>query len=128
MSGKSRNHSEYTRISPELSRQIGANLRFFRQQAAISLKEAARLLGISYQQLQKYETGANRISAEYIHILKKAYDVPYEDFFMEIDAAESYPDLLVSDPVARAVFWKLASLEDQDLKRRIRQVVNLIAR
>lgn len=41
---------------------VGANLRRHRENAGITLPALARGVGISYQQLQKYETGRNRIS------------------------------------------------------------------
>lgn len=46
----------------QIDRQIGVLLREARLGWGYSLKEIAVLLGITYQQVQKYETGANRIS------------------------------------------------------------------
>lgn len=64
---------------------VGANLRFYRKRAKLSQKQAAGLIGISYQQMQKYERGMNRICAEYMFVLKSAYGVRMEDFFREVD-------------------------------------------
>ncbi|NCC23079.1 MAG: hypothetical protein EOM26_11565 [Alphaproteobacteria bacterium] len=59
-------------------------------------------------------------------MLKNFYDVPYEDFFRDLDPPD-FPDAPDDDPVAKAVFWKIASIEDADLKRKIRKIVNLLA-
>ncbi|NCC21097.1 MAG: XRE family transcriptional regulator, partial [Alphaproteobacteria bacterium] len=67
MAQQTRNHNKCKGAASDVSRRIGANMRFFRRRAAIPQKEVAKLLGVSYQQLQKYETGVNRISAEYIY-------------------------------------------------------------
>jgi transcriptional regulator with XRE-family HTH domain len=43
-------------------------------------------LGVTFQQLQKYESGANRISASRLWQIAEALEVPVSWFFMEIDA------------------------------------------
>lgn len=47
----------------EADRAVGANIRAMRQSLGVSMTELAADLGISYQQVQKYETGRNRTSA-----------------------------------------------------------------
>lgn len=60
---------------------IGRNLKSLRRQADITQDAAAQALGITYQQIQKYEKGRNRITAEKLYRLKLLYNVPYEAFF-----------------------------------------------
>ena len=50
-------------MEAELSQMIGARLRRARRSRHISQKNLADYLGISFQQVQKYETGKNRITA-----------------------------------------------------------------
>ena len=50
------------RITP-LELAIGARLRTRRRQLGLSQSELAETLGVSFQQVQKYERGANRIAA-----------------------------------------------------------------
>jgi transcriptional regulator with XRE-family HTH domain len=49
----------------------------------LSQENLAESLGVTFQQLQKYERGANRISASRLHQLAKALDVPITYFFEE---------------------------------------------
>lgn len=48
----------------------------------LSQEELAGRIGISFQQLQKYETGENRISAARLFRLAGALDVPITWFFV----------------------------------------------
>ena len=47
----------------ELEREIGARIRARRRQLGLSQSELADQLGVSFQQVQKYERGANRVAA-----------------------------------------------------------------
>lgn len=46
-----------------LEQSIGARMRARRRQLGISQSELAETLGVSFQQVQKYERGANRVAA-----------------------------------------------------------------
>ncbi len=106
-----------------LTVQIGANLRAFRKRACITQRQAASLIGVSYQQLQKYEQGTNRISADYLYILKTAYGASYEDFFKGV---KTKVEALPEDPLAASVFMMVAALEDEKQKKKIKSIVHLI--
>ena len=47
----------------------------------MSLQELARKIDISYQQVQKYENGTNRISASRLYAIAKVLNVHINDFF-----------------------------------------------
>ena len=53
-------------------------------------------VGIKFQQIQKYETGMNRVSASRLFEISKALDVPVAFFFEEIDADEQAVDASAS--------------------------------
>ncbi len=81
------------RSAPRLCAQrlivgIARNLRTLRVGADITQHSAARALNVSYQQIQKYENGRNRITAEKIYTLRKLYDVPYSAFFEDVTEDE----------------------------------------
>jgi transcriptional regulator with XRE-family HTH domain len=50
------------RNTKPLDQQIGARLRMRRRELGMSQQEVAGALGISFQQIQKYERGSNRIA------------------------------------------------------------------
>ncbi|WP_063963356.1 helix-turn-helix transcriptional regulator [Ensifer sp. Root31] len=83
--------------SMALSLQIGERLRTIRQMRGLSQEKVAASLGITFQQIQKYERGANRLSVPtLIQICEVLNAHPMEiigDFSME-DKAER-PNVLV---------------------------------
>ena len=56
----------------------------------------ADALGLSYQQVQKYESGANRIGASRLYDLSQIFDVPVAFFFEEMSA-----EVAASSPAQR---------------------------
>jgi transcriptional regulator with XRE-family HTH domain len=73
---------------------VGRNLRLFRNLRAMSQAELATAVGISFQQVQKYERGVNRISASRIYSLSKALKVNVSDFFHGLEASNTNHDVL----------------------------------
>jgi transcriptional regulator with XRE-family HTH domain len=70
-------------------RYIASRIRLRRIQLGTSQEELARVLGVSFQQVQKYERGRNRISAGRLQDLARALQVPLHFFYA--DAAGSDP-------------------------------------
>ena len=60
---------------------IGSRIRFQRNVLGFSQEKLADLLGITFQQVQKYEQGTNRISAANLNELSKVFQVPLHFFF-----------------------------------------------
>ena len=64
---------------------IGQRLRHRRWFQQMTQKQLAEPAGIRFQQIQKYETGANRISASKLWEIARALDVPVSFFFVGLD-------------------------------------------
>lgn len=62
---------------------VGARIREARLDLGLSQDKTAEWLGISFQQIQKYERGANRISAGRLAQLSKFLEKPISWFFPE---------------------------------------------
>lgn len=60
---------------------VGSRIRMRRQMINMSQERLGELLGITFQQVQKYEKGANRISASRLHNTAKVLGVPISFFF-----------------------------------------------
>lgn len=63
---------------------VGARMRLRRVMMGLSQYTLAQNLGLTFQQVQKYEKGANRISASTLHRLAEVLDVPVSFFFDEL--------------------------------------------
>jgi transcriptional regulator with XRE-family HTH domain len=60
---------------------IGKNVTSIRKNKNLSQTDIAKILDMSFQQIQKYENASNRISASNLFLLSQALRVPIEDFF-----------------------------------------------
>jgi transcriptional regulator with XRE-family HTH domain len=60
---------------------VGSRIRMRRQLINMSQEKLGELLGITFQQVQKYEKGANRISASRLFSSAKTLGVPVQFFF-----------------------------------------------
>ena len=64
-------------------KSIGSKIRELRIAAELSRMQLAAAMGVTHQQLQKYETGINRVSAVMLHDVSKIFGKPLEFFFDE---------------------------------------------
>ena len=78
---KPRPRDRSARAATDVDRQVGANVRAVRTAQGLTLVDLSQQLGISHQQLQKYETGSNRLSAGTIVQLSQVLSVPVISLF-----------------------------------------------
>lgn len=64
-----------------IDRHVGHKVRVARIRAELSQTELGREIGLSYQQIQKYESGKNRISASMLYEIAKRLNIPLTEFF-----------------------------------------------
>jgi transcriptional regulator with XRE-family HTH domain len=74
-----------------IQRHVGDRLRLARKALRISQEGLAEQLGVTFQQVQKYEKGVNRISATRLHHAAAVLKVPVSYFFPEADATAEQP-------------------------------------
>ncbi|MGM4915139.1 helix-turn-helix domain-containing protein [Rhizobium sp. 768_B6_N1_8] len=67
---------------------VGGNLARIRKTKGLSQSAIAEALGISFQQVQKYEKGSNRVSASVLYHLSQALSVSMDDFFKGAETIE----------------------------------------
>lgn len=65
----------------EIDCHVGRNIRAYRLMAGISQNELGEAIGVRFQQVQKYETGQNRISASRLCAIAARLGVPVRAFF-----------------------------------------------
>ena len=75
-----------------LDAYIGARLRLRRLMLGMSQEILATKLGLTFQQVHKYENGTNSISAGRLFDLAHALDVPVQYFFDGMDSPEDKSD------------------------------------
>lgn len=64
-----------------LDAEVGQSIRLHRKNAKMTLQGLADRLGIAYQQVQKYETGVNRVGAGRLMEIAEILNIPVASFF-----------------------------------------------
>jgi len=94
-----------------VDRHIGARIRLLRTLAGLSQERLGEMLGVSFQQVQKYEKGTNRIGSGRLQEIANALDVPVSSFF------EGQSGLTTSTEEATAIQAFLSSRDGTDLAK-----------
>jgi transcriptional regulator with XRE-family HTH domain len=90
------------RKSTDADHRIARRVRDLRLERGISQHQLARALDVSFQQIQKYERGQNRITAGRLIDLARAFNVPIMAFYEGVPAKRSAVRALTPRDVARA--------------------------
>lgn len=64
-----------------MDEHVGTRLRVRRTLAGLSQEKLAQAVGLTFQQIQKYERGTNRVSAGRLHDFARVLEVPVTYFF-----------------------------------------------
>jgi len=86
-------------------------------------QQLAERVGIKFQQIQKYETGMNRVSASRLWDIADAVDVPVSFFFEGLDvnanqpATEGLPDDILSDKEALELVRSYYAIPENQRRR-----------
>jgi transcriptional regulator with XRE-family HTH domain len=70
-----------TKRTTGIDRHVGAMIRLYRAEAGLTQTKLADSLGISFQQVQKYERGTNRVSAGSLYVIAGVLGRVLDDFF-----------------------------------------------
>ncbi len=66
---------------------VGARVRLRRNLLGLTLQTLAKAVGVTYQQLQKYESAVNRVGASRLFNLSRVLGVPISYFFEDLSPA-----------------------------------------
>ena len=132
------NESANPRGPNSIDRHVGSRIRLRRQLLNLSQERLGEELGVTFQQVQKYERGTNRVGAGRLWHLAKVLDVPVSFFyegavdsgqlagFADNDQTPLVDDFIQSaDGVALAQAF--ARINDSKVRRRILELVRTLA-
>jgi transcriptional regulator with XRE-family HTH domain len=95
---------------------VGSRMRMRRLLNGLTQKELADMIGISFQQLQKYEKGMSRIGPARLQLVARSLDVPISFFFE--GAPDSVAATQEADTPAAAFVHRMVAMSDgQQLAR-----------
>ncbi len=123
---------------------VGSRLRLRRTLLGMTLEQLGEAMGLTFQQVQKYERGSNRIGAGRLFDLARVLDVPVEFFFddMSDDVAARSPGQskgtaseavdVGPDPKAKRETLELVrayyNIHDASVRKRLRELVLAMAK
>ena len=121
-----------------IDQHVGRRVRMRRQVLAISQQKLGAALGLTFQQVQKYEKGATRISASRLQQLSHILQVPVEFFFEGApNASEPHGDVstlsmahiddFVSNSDGLRLIGAFMRIDNAAVRRRIVMLVQEIA-
>ena len=108
---------------------VGRNLRIWRMSKGLSQAQLASRLGVTFQQLQKYEVGANRIGTGRLVKAAAVLRVPISALFEGTNAAEPSRSLLalVSDSRSFRLAHAFAAIKHNAFRLSLVELVEKIA-
>lgn len=118
----------------EVDAYVGARISLRRSALGLSQTALAQRIGVSFQQVQKYETGQNRISASRLHRVAGVLGASVESFFPPDDgdsATRAGVEALRSITATadgRAVAAAFPMIADRTLRQAIARIVTALAR
>lgn len=114
----------------DINARVSARLRAARLVARLTQEEAAAVLNVTFQQLQKYEKGVNRISAGNLALLARAYGKPLAWFFDGVDEVDHVDDTTAEFfrlPYAADLARNFIAIESDGNRRVVLQVSDALA-
>jgi transcriptional regulator with XRE-family HTH domain len=128
-----RSRAETRRTTP-VDVQVGRNVRRRRIELGMSQTALAQACGITFQQIQKYENGANRVSASRLWQFAAVLGVQVVFFFEGLGSPKaemkgsvpSKAERKIDDETAK-IARKIASIQDERLKKRLKTMLAALA-
>jgi transcriptional regulator with XRE-family HTH domain len=105
---------------------VGRRVRMLRTLKGLSQERLGRALGVSFQQLQKYESGANRISASVLFRASQALDVPVSSFFEGLGETPVADGSAEFDRASLELARDLEQIEDVGMRDALRGLIRSI--
>jgi transcriptional regulator with XRE-family HTH domain len=111
---------------------VGKKIRIFRLTKGLSQTALGNALGVTFQQVQKYEKGANRVGSSRLSKISKLLSVPVNQFFDDggkrsDGATGEIVTNLLSRPYAVRMLKALADLPDNGTRLSLVQLMESIA-
>lgn len=110
----------------DIDKAIGAKIREYRIMSGMSQMELADKIGVSYQQVQKYEKGHGNISVKRLKQIADIFGVSITDFFPNPSVSDNKaPYDLSKEDLEISKF--LSSIKKKEVKRTIKKLLELLS-
>ncbi|MDO9443069.1 MAG: helix-turn-helix transcriptional regulator [Beijerinckiaceae bacterium] len=108
----------------DIDRTVGLRITTMRKAKGLSQSELGKAIGVTFQQVQKYERGVNRVSGGRLQQVAQVLGVPLSALFGE-DEPEGQSEVFASLAETGAVdlLRAYASIQDADLRKHVLVIV-----
>lgn len=123
------------RAANAIDRKLGQRVRTRRLEIGMSQERLAELLGVTFQQVQKYEKGVNRIAASRLYDIATSLEMPVARFYEGVssarvggvaETARSYIDDALATPEGAQLMQLFASIKSPKVRRRVLELVKAL--
>ena len=108
--------------------EMGKRIRIRRNEIKMSQQELAAILGVTFQQVQKYEKGTNRVNANRLSLIASTLKMPIEELYQSSDALPDGSSLIdITDKPSIRLLKAYARIADQATQRQMVALIETIA-
>src|SRR5712692_1757117 len=114
--------------------EVGQRIRIQRLAAGLSQTELGERIGVTFQQVQKYEKGANRVGAGRLTKIARVLNIPVSSFFDGREAIDKVarqgfqsPLAAMAQPYAYRLLRAYSTISDPELRQTIVELVERVA-
>ncbi|MDA0781160.1 MAG: helix-turn-helix transcriptional regulator [Rickettsiales bacterium] len=115
----------------DIDKYIGKRLRLSRNSIGMTQQELAEKIGVTFQQLQKYETGLNRVGGSRLYQICKILNVDPNYFFEEIllkkNTVDSTCDNNIEDQALLSLIKNFKKISSPELRSVVLDLSKIIA-
>jgi transcriptional regulator with XRE-family HTH domain len=106
---------------------IGDRIRRARALLGWSQSKLGQAIGVSFQQVQKYETGATRLSANRLVLLSDVLQVPVSFLLQKRQGVERVPQLSEEESESAEVVQAFLTIENPKIRNRMLELLRALA-
>jgi transcriptional regulator with XRE-family HTH domain len=110
------------------SREIGVLIRSRRKELGLSQEQLSEKVGVSYQQIQRYENGGSMLNVENVQRVAKALSIPVAQLFEAPSNHSAESDLLtIASPEEKSLLKHFKEIERKLDRQAVVQIVRRLA-
>lgn len=121
------------RAANAIDKKVGLRVRTRRLEIGMSQERLAEILGVTFQQVQKYEKGVNRIAVSRLFDIANALEMPAGRFFEGLSSKagvaeerQGYVDDALATPEGAQLMALFGSIKSQKLRRKVLELVRTL--
>ena len=121
------------RAANAVDKKVGQRVRSRRLEIGMSQERLAELLGVTFQQVQKYEKGVNRIAVGRLLDIANALEISASRFFEGLERrgvaedGQDYVNDALATPEGAQLMALFATIKSQKIRRKVLELVRTLA-